>query len=121
MTRRYLLEEEYQKAYEAERANYRLVNGGEEISESQLEETVKNGHLILTRKQAQNLLVLIESVPLNEAYKQIAEEFGIKYSESQNVIKALQRNNLVDYQKNKNQCTLTKKGKTLRNGKGKRK
>lgn len=120
MVKKYILENEVKKHYATTEANDYLING-KSSKVSEIEEIVRNGTIVITEKQTKTLLNYIVALPLEKAYEEIAKTLEIDYKDSTKVVRALDRNKLVNYRKSEKKCTLTRKGKALNNGKSNKK
>ncbi len=123
MATRYILETEIEKsiknAYSTAKTNDYLLNG-RRSKESDIENKVRNGTKVITKKQAQTILHLVETLAADEAYKKIASKLDINCDESPRVLKELDRQGYLNYNKENRKYSLTQKGRILRNGHAKK-
>ena len=124
MATRYVLETEIENgikdAYSTAKANDYLLNG-RHSKDSDIEKKVRNGTVVITKRQARSILRYIEALPLDAAYEKAAERLDIDRNECPRVMKELDRHGYVNYTKESGKCTLTQKGRMFRNGHARKK
>jgi len=123
MATRYVLETEIERgikdAYSTAKATDYLLNG-KHSKESDIEKKVRNGTVVITKRQARSILNYVETLPLEAAYERIASRLELECNESPRVIRELDRHGYVNYSRENKKCTLTQKGRMLRNGHAKK-